>query len=104
VSEPPGDEQWDDAPEEIVIDSFAEVTEITAEFSTTGGKVNLKGAGTPAHFVHLVFPPAVSLFGLVAGVALLLADRSIWLALAVAAISQAVALAWRKIMGRQADP
>jgi hypothetical protein len=131
VNDPPGEEPLEEPPEVAEVDSFAEVTELKVEFSATRAKFWLKGPGTPDHFAHLIFPfvlsratrakfwlkgrpgtPAhfahlvspfvLSLFGLVAGAALLLADRSNWpLAGAVAAISEVVALVWWEITRRQ---
>lgn len=112
MSDPSDDEQSDPSPQVATtasIESFAEVSEAAVEVNPTGGaKFWLKGIATPGDLARLAFAPALSLLGLLAGVALLLADKPFWEAAVVFAVAQGLSLLWWKMLKVrlpwQADP
>jgi len=102
VSEPPGDEQWDDVPEEIVIDSFADISEVTAKIGPRGAEFQLRGPGGPARLVFLVVPTAFAFAGFAAAVTVILASKPIWQAGLVLATGVVLAYVSWRVLGRQA--
>jgi hypothetical protein len=101
VTRPAGDGQPDTTAH---IESFSEVSELEVEATAGGARVRLKGPGSPAQLVRLVFPPLVCLTGFGAAAALLVADQPFWQAAVLFLVAQLVALVWWKIAAKCASP
>jgi hypothetical protein len=78
------------------VSSFGEIpSKAKAGLSPTGGPtMALEGPGTPGQLMSFVLAPLFSGSGLPIALALILADKSLWLALAGLLVPQVFAVVW----------